>query len=389
MKVRYILAGTVAAALAAGIIVSCGGGGGGYNGGSSSSPTYTVGGTLTGATVNVVLKLNGANDMIAANGSFAFPNQLDIGALYNVQVAAPNQACTVTGGFGAMGGANVTNVAVSCGAQTTQTVVRSTVITGALENPPVTTSATGVGGVIVDPATLDISGGITFSGTTATAQHIHQAPMGDPTNNGPVIIGLTLAADGQTAVIPVGTKLTTGQYNALLAGELYFNVHSAKNICGANGTSSCSGGEIRGQITAQGGVGAATASLDASQEVPAGTSTATGKGTLIFDRATRNILITYITHNVATATAAHIHTSPTGPGSNGGVIVGFPTLTPNFDTLGNNLAYPPVGSQIPVANVTDFVANYLYFNVHSGNNLCAPAANCGAGEIRGNITALP
>jgi hypothetical protein len=100
-------------------------------------------------------------------------------------------------------------------------------------------------------------------------------------------------------------------------------------------------------------------------------------------------LITYVTHNVANATLAHIHTSPSGPGSNGGVIVGFSTLTPNFDGAGNNLAFPPQGSQIPVANVADFDAPKLYFNVHSSNNLCAPAADCGAGEIRGDITPLP
>ena len=91
----------------------------------------------------------------------------------------------------------------------------------------------------------------------------------------------------------------------------------------------------------QGGVHANTANLTAAQEVPAGTSTATGTGTLILDKASRRIVISYITHNVANATAAHIHTSPSGAGSTGGVIVGFSTLQTNFDGLGNNLAYPP------------------------------------------------
>ena len=38
-------------------------------------------------------------------------------------------------------------------------------------------------------------------------------------------------------------------------------------------------------------------------------------------------------------------------------------------------------------NLTDFGLSYLYFNVHStaASTFCAPAANCGAGEIRGNI----
>ena len=53
------------------------------------------------------------------------------------------------------------------------------------------------------------------------------------------------------------------------------------------------------------------------QEVPASTNTATGTGTLIFDRATRNILITHMTHNVTNATMAHTHTSSSGAGGNG------------------------------------------------------------------------
>ena len=56
-----ILIRPVVSALLAGIVVSCGGGGGGgYGGGSgmSSAPTYSVSGTVSGATGTVVLKLN-------------------------------------------------------------------------------------------------------------------------------------------------------------------------------------------------------------------------------------------------------------------------------------------------------------------------------------------
>jgi len=241
---------------------------------------------------------------------------------------------------------------------------------------------------VVNPTTMEITGGMTFSGLTPTAggHHIHQAPAGNPTGNGPVIIGLLLASDGVTAVVPPDTMLSQAQYNALLAGELYFNVHSTNNLCPP--APDCSAGEIRGQINVQGGTIAAVSSLTAAQEVPAGTSTATGKGTVVVDQATRNILISYITHDVANATAAHIH-SGLGPGTTGGVIVGFPNLDTNFDGAGSNLAYPPAGSQMTAQNVADFLINYLYFNVHSANNLCAPAANCSAGEIRGNIVPIP
>jgi hypothetical protein len=90
-------------------------------------------------------------------------------------------------------------------------------------------------------------------------------------------------------------------------------------------------GEIRGQITAQGGVLSGVSAINAAQEVNVNggadsVSTATGQGTVIVDRATRTILISYMTHNVNTPTLSHIHTNSgafTGP-----VIINFtPTAT--------------------------------------------------------------
>src|SRR5258706_1609964 len=160
-SVRNILIGIVLPTALVGIIVSCGGGGGS----DSAVPTYTVGGNITGATGTVVLKLNGGSDTpMAAAGAFTFPTGLVAGSTYNVQIAAPNQRCTVTSGAGTMGAANISTVAIACGAQTTQTVIRSTVLTGALQNPPVTTSATGVGGVYADPTNTDVNGNVLITG---------------------------------------------------------------------------------------------------------------------------------------------------------------------------------------------------------------------------------
>jgi hypothetical protein len=376
MNVRNAVIGFAVSAVATGVVVSCGGGGGyGGGGGGGGAVTYTVGGTLANATGNVTLKLNGANDMIQGNGSFTFPNGLAYLSTYNVQVVDAADRCTVANGAGTVGLTNITNVTVTCAAQGAEKVVRSALLSFAQETPapPTASSGIGAGGVIADPSTKAITGGITFSGLTgnATAAHIHR---GDTS----IAVGLVLAPDNATAVLPVGATLSPSDYNELLAGTLYFNVHTVANP----------NGEIRGQINLQGGVGAGVASLDKAQEVPPSTSTATGTGTLIFDRATRNILISYVTHNVTNATLAHIHDAV--PGTNGPVIVGFSNLTANFDGLGvgNNLAFPAAGSQVPVANVGDFDIDYFYFNVHSGNNLCAPAPDCSAGEIRGNITHL-
>lgn len=112
-------------------------------------------------------------------------------------------------------------------------------LNGAQEAPaPVVTGATGKGAVVIDPVSRAISGGIVFSGVTATAAHIHTGAAGTA---GPVLIGLVLGTDGTSASIPPETVLTQAQFDDLVAGNLYFNVHSAANP----------GGEIRGQIDLQ------------------------------------------------------------------------------------------------------------------------------------------
>src|SRR6266571_6264783 len=116
MKIRDVLIGFVVSAIVVGVAVSCGGGG------SSSGPaTYTVAGTLSGATGTVALKLNGGSNISMANGPFTFATMVANGATYNVQVVDANDRCTVSpNGAGTMGVANVTNVAVTCGAQGAQ-----------------------------------------------------------------------------------------------------------------------------------------------------------------------------------------------------------------------------------------------------------------------------
>ncbi len=388
--VRNVLIGLIVSGVLAVVAVSCGGGGGYGPSGASTTPMYTVGGALSGATGTVVLKLNGASNMTMSNGPFTFATTLPYQAPYNVQVVDANDRCTVSpNGAGTMGVANVTNVAVTCAAQGTETVIRSARLDGAQAGTMAT--GTGQGGVIVNPTTRAITGGITFTGLSGapTAAHIHR---GDTT----IAVGLTLASDNATGMVLNNIALSPADYAELLAGTLYFNVHTMANP----------GGEIRGQINVQGGVFASVASLDNTQEVPASQSTATGNGTVIVDAAphdaatqTHTVLITYIAHNVSNASAAHIHTSvkttaPTcagGPTCNGPVILGFPTLQTNVDGAGTNIAYPAAASQMTAQNLTDFSTNYLYFNVHSTNVLCPnpsppPAlVACGGGEIRGNI----
>ena len=341
-----------------------------------NAPTFNVSGSVTGSTGPFTVKLNGGNDIsMSGDGSFTFTGKLLTGDTYNVQVVDVNDQCTVAGGAGTIGMSSVTGVSVSCVANAlAQSAVRSAILNGGHENPPVTTSATGVGGIVIlNLVSPTITGGITFSGLTPLSSqiHIHQAPSGNPTGVGPAIVSLFLTADGQTAIIPPGTVLSPGQVVSLLAGELYFNV----------GTSANPSGEIRGAIELQGGVAANVAGLDKTQVVPTPTtSTAQGVGTLLADQATGRILIAYITHNVTSASAAGIHTSA-GPGTTGASIVQFSNLQTNFDGASNNLASPlPAAAHLSAQNLSDFAGSLLYYEIDS--------PTFPGGEIRGNISPL-
>ena len=106
-------------------------------------------------------------------------------------------------------------------------------LSGSQEVPPVMTSASGVGSIMVAPDG-SLSGTITTTGVEGTMAHIHEAPMGQ---NGPVIVPFTKTSDNVWSA-PAGAKLTDAQLQGLKNGNLYLNVHSATN----------KPGEIRAQL---------------------------------------------------------------------------------------------------------------------------------------------
>jgi hypothetical protein len=106
-------------------------------------------------------------------------------------------------------------------------------LSGDQEVPPVKTSASGSGTIVIS-SDKSVSGSISTTGVVATAAHLHEGPSG---KNGPVIVPLTKGPDNTWSVAP-GAKLTDSQYASYLAGNLYVNVHSAAN----------KGGEIRAQL---------------------------------------------------------------------------------------------------------------------------------------------
>jgi hypothetical protein len=105
-------------------------------------------------------------------------------------------------------------------------------LSGGEEVPPLTVPGSGSGSfrVAEDGA---ITGSVTTKDVQGTMAHIHRGAKG---TNGPVIVPLD--KNGDTYSAPAGRKLTPEQMNDLKAGNLYVNVHTARN----------KGGEVRGQL---------------------------------------------------------------------------------------------------------------------------------------------
>jgi hypothetical protein len=108
-------------------LAACGGGDGGGSTASSGSaatgsiaaaPTYTIGGGISGLTTQGLILVNGT-DVVSPNAgdmSFTFPTAVVAGTAYSVSVQLQPDAvnCTVSGGSGVVGSANVTDVSITC-----------------------------------------------------------------------------------------------------------------------------------------------------------------------------------------------------------------------------------------------------------------------------------
>lgn len=123
--------------------------------------------------------------------------------------------------------------AVACGSAAASAKDVKVKLTGAEETPPVTTTASGSGTIVIREDG-SVSGSIKTTGIDGIAAHIH---VGAPGQAGPPIITLEKTADGVWSV-PAGSKLTDEQLASFKAGNLYVNVHSAEH----------KPGEIRAQL---------------------------------------------------------------------------------------------------------------------------------------------
>ncbi len=231
-------------------------------------------------------------------------------------------------------------------------------LTGDQQVNDVITTATGTASLLYTDAGLAYM--VTVNGVTPTAAHFHMGGIGE---NGGVARTLTADFNGNTAM-GIWTAndtepLVDSLVVKLLTGGLYLNIHSAANP----------GGEIRGQVLVNGGIGFG-AQLNGEQQVPPVSGSGSGSGAFTLTPAG---LIFSITVDSVNFTAVHFHNAPIG--LNGGVVR---TLTADFSGNTAKGVWRPSDSE-PFTDqmMNELLAGNIYVNVHSGDNP--------SGEIRGQV----
>ena len=200
-----------------------------------------------------------------------------------------------------------------------------------------------------------------LSGEISNA-HFHRGFAGI---DGGVVRGIVDDLDGNTASGVWSESdpeaLTDELLEALMEGELYLNVHTSDNPAG----------EIRGQVIASGGIGAAV-QLDSQQSGGDIVSDGTGTAALTLSHGglAYALTATGLTGPIANA---HFHEAP--PGEDGGVVRGI------FDDFVGNtaLGFWRASDEEPLTDELfgELLAGNLYINLHT--------AAYPAGEIRGQV----
>ena len=238
---------------------------------------------------------------------------------------------------------------VTCTFRNLRTVASPTLfvfqLSGDQEVPP--TNSTARGGCFgqLDQTTRTLSLVCTHNVASPATMHVHRAPAG---SNGPIVFDL----GDPISPVEATWVMSAADLADLLAGNLYVNVHASGRP----------DGEIRGQMLPR-TVDRVGFALTGPQVVPPTDSLNSGNCTAdLADDATS--LLVQCTHNIANATAAHLHDAP--PGANGPMIFDF--------VLGSSFS-----GTVPLVPrlVADFAAGFLYVDVHS--------PDYPTGEIRGNV----
>lgn len=212
-----------------------------------------------------------------------------------------------------------------------------------------------------DYSTLEYRLTVTGLSAQLTAAHIHNGAAG---TNGPPVHPIAVTGATMEGAWTSGdaSPLSMDAIRKLLLGELYVNVHTMANP----------GGEVRGQIALDAGIGF-VAKLDGAQERP-NPNSSTGKGTAYFSLNERRTELRYsmtVDGLSGPATAAHIHRAVRD--SAGGVVTPLGLVNGTVRGSWTSTDAKPLTDAL----LLDLLSSRLYVNVHT-------AANPG-GEIRGQV----
>ena len=233
-------------------------------------------------------------------------------------------------------------------------------LSGDQEVPAVTTDAVGIATLnytnVVN--SLEINVQVTGLSGPITGAHLHEAPAGE---NGGVVENLTPFVRGNTirAIVAPGAYI-----DALRAGNIYINVHTADNP----------GGEIRGQLTLDNNLTFDTW-LSGGQETPPATSAAAGLAAVSLAPDFSSLSVRAVSNGLSGAiTGAHFHKADLG--ASGGVVLNL-TDDINGNVINKEVTDP---SMLTDELINDLLTGNLYLNVHT--------AGFPAGEIRGQVYRL-
>jgi hypothetical protein len=234
-------------------------------------------------------------------------------------------------------------------------------LTGAQQVPPVASSGTGTGSVVLNAAQTQITVNLTFAGLTTPANVAHIHGPGAPGVNAPILFPFSGVPAAPSGSIPQQSfAITAAQVADLQAGLYYMNVHSTM----------FPNGEIRGQLQC---ASACVASLSGDQQVPPVVSSGTGAGSVVLNAAQTQITVNLTFAGLTTtAIAAHIH-GPGAPGVNAPILFPFSGVQAATDGSIPQQSFAITPSQ----RVADLQAGLYYMNVHS--------TMFPNGEIRGQL----
>jgi hypothetical protein len=153
----------------------------------AAASSFTIGGTVSGLNsgTSVTLLDNGNGALkVSANGAFTFATALAGGAAYNVTVSVQpmGETCTVTGGSGTVGSANVTTVKVACTTAATFTIGGT--VSGLNSGTSVTLLDNGSGALKVSA-----NGAFTFATALASGATYNVTVSVQPTNETCTVTG--------------------------------------------------------------------------------------------------------------------------------------------------------------------------------------------------------